>query len=209
MTAILNLNTKELNFLKDYILTKLLKKTSNVFEILLNESVNYRIRKIDNLNFSEFENLITPSDEKTQLYAVYVKCDGDIHLELLYTFHRIDAEKIASKLLGKKITTFSQLEKSTLTEIGNILSGSLFNVISNSKDFEINSSVPGFADENLMALLDTLMINFADVGDSVCNRRLSLVFERCRNSHRRESLQRVVFRRSPSSHHSPGSLCRS
>jgi len=167
MTAILNLNTKELNFLKDYILTKLLKKTSNVFETLLNESVNYRIRKIDNLNFSEFENLITPSDEKTQLYAVYVKCDGDIHLELLYTFHRIDAEKIASKLLGKKITTFSQLEKSTLTEIGNILSGSLFNVISNSKDFEINSSVPGFADENLMALLDTLMINFADVGDSV------------------------------------------
>jgi chemotaxis protein CheC len=167
MTAILNLNTKELNFLKDYISTKLLKKTSNVFEILLNESVNYRIRKIDNLNFSEFENLITPSDEKTQLYAVYVKCDGDIHLELLYTFHRIDAEKIASKLLGKKITTFSQLEKSTLTEIGNILSGSLFNVISNSKDFEINSSVPGFADENLMALLDTLMINFADVGDSV------------------------------------------
>ena len=167
MTAILNLNTKELNFLKDYILTKLLKKTSNVFETLLNESVNYRIRKIDNLNFSEFENLITPSDEKTQLYAVYVKCDGDIHLELLYTFHRIDAEKIASKLLGKKITKFSQLEKSTLTEIGNILSGSLFNVISNSKDFEINSSVPGFADENLMALLDTLMINFADVGDSV------------------------------------------
>ena len=167
MTAILNLNTKELNFLKDYILTKLLKKTSNVFETLLNESVNYRIRKIDNLNFSEFENLITPSDEKTQLYAVYVKCDGDIHLELLYTFHRMDAEKIASKLLGKKITTFSQLEKSTLTEIGNILSGSLFNVISNSKDFEINSSVPGFADENLMALLDTLMINFADVGDSV------------------------------------------
>lgn len=167
MTAILNLNTKELNFLKDYILTKLLKKTSNVFETLLNESVNYRIRKINNLNFSEFENLITPSDEKTQLYAVYVKCDGDIHLELLYTFHRIDAEKIASKLLGKKITTFSQLEKSTLTEIGNILSGSLFNVISNSKDFEINSSVPGFADENLMALLDTLMINFADVGDSV------------------------------------------
>ena len=167
MTAILNLNTKELNFLKDYILTKLLKKTSNVFETLLNESVNYRIRKINNLNFSEFENLITPLDEKTQLYAVYVKCDGDIHLELLYTFHRIDAEKIASKLLGKKITTFSQLEKSTLTEIGNILSGSLFNVISNSKDFEINSSVPGFADENLMALLDTLMINFADVGDSV------------------------------------------
>lgn len=167
MTAILNLNTTELNFLKDFMLTKLLKKTSNVFETLLNESVNYRIRKIDNLNFSEFENVISPLDKQTQLYAVYVKCDGDIHLELLYTFHKIDAEKIASKLLGKKIAKFSQLEKSTLTEIGNILSGSLFNVISNSKNFEINSSVPGFADENLMALLDTLMINFADVGDSV------------------------------------------
>lgn len=167
MIATSELETSELTALHTLMSKYLLEKSCNAFELLINEKVNYRIRKINTINFSEIEDLVPPLDERTSVYAVYVQCEGDIHLELLFSFHESDAKNISSKLLNKKINRMTKLSKSTLTEVGNILSASLFNTISNSKNYKINATVPGFANETYRSLLVTLVLNFAETSEKI------------------------------------------
>ena len=137
-------------------------KTVESLSTMLGETVDCKISKAKLLDMSELDELTPAFSDSVDMSAVYLKQTGDINVGILYYMPEKDGKKFAAKLLGlKKLGTFSKLSKSSLSETGNILSGSFFNALSNEKHCETASDIPGFAIDTFRSLLE---IPATDIG---------------------------------------------
>ena len=110
-------------------------KTVEALSTITGESVQYKIGKTILLDISELDELTPAFSEAVDMSAVYLKQTGDINVGVLYYMPEKDGKRFAAKLLGKKsLGAFTKLSKSSLSETGNILSGSFFNALSNEQD---------------------------------------------------------------------------
>jgi chemotaxis protein CheC len=130
-------------------------KTLEALSVILGEAVQYKIGKTRLLDISELDELTPAFSESVNMSAVYLKQTGDINVGVLYYMPEKDGKRFAAKLLGKKsLGTFTKLSESSLSETGNILSGSFFNALSNEQDCKTSSDVPGFAVDTFRSLLE-------------------------------------------------------
>ena len=130
-------------------------KTVEALSTITGESIQYKIGKTRLLDISELDELTPAFSETVDMSAVYLKQTGDINVGVLYYMPEKDGKRFAAKLLGKKsLGTFTKLSKSSLSETGNILSGSFFNALSNEQDCKTSSDVPGFAVDTFRSLLE-------------------------------------------------------
>ncbi len=142
-------------------------KVSSSLSMLLGESVTHKVRRIMELDSANLESLI-PVFDIIPMCSVYMKGEGDIHLALLFSLPSSMAKQFAAKLLGiKKIVKLSSLEKSSLSEAGNMLAGSFFNALSDGTGFKIDLSVPGFAIDTFKTLLEPPTLEISKLSDSV------------------------------------------
>jgi chemotaxis protein CheC len=130
-------------------------KTVEALSIILGEQVQHKIGKTTIHDLSELDEL-TPAFSDTQnMSAVYLKHTGDVNIGVLYYMPEKDGRRFAAKLLGKKrLGSFTKLGKSSLSETGNILSGSFFNALSNEHNCRTSSNAPGFAVDRFKSLLE-------------------------------------------------------
>src|SRR5574338_504035 len=137
-------------------------KTVESLSTILGESFDYKIGKTKLLSISELDELTPAFSDSVDMSAVYLRQTGDIDVGILYYMPEKDGKKFAAKLLGlKKVGTFSKLSKSSLSETGNILSGSFFNALSIEKHCKTTSAIPGFAIDTFRSLLE---IPATDIG---------------------------------------------
>jgi chemotaxis protein CheC len=130
-------------------------KTVDALSVILGEAIQYKIGKTVLLDITELDELTPAFSESINMSAVYLKQTGDINVGVLYYMPEKDGKRFAAKLLGKKnLGTFTKLSKSSLSETGNILSGSFFNTLSNEQDCKTSSDVPGFAVDTFRSLLE-------------------------------------------------------
>ena len=130
-------------------------KTVEALSVILGEAVQYKIGKTRLLDISELDELTPAFSETINMSAVYLKQTGDVNVGVLYYMPEKDGKRFAAKLLGKKnLGTFTKLSQSSLSETGNILSGSFFNALSNEHDCKTSSDVPGFAVDTFRSLLE-------------------------------------------------------
>ncbi|MEM2159704.1 MAG: hypothetical protein QXN55_01970 [Candidatus Nitrosotenuis sp.] len=130
-------------------------KTVDALGMLLGEQIQYKIGKTQILDITELDQLTPAFADGTNMSAVYLKQTGDINVGVLYYMPEIDGKKFAAKLLGKKrLGSFTKLSKSSLTETGNILSGSFFNALANDQGCKTSADIPGFALDRFMSILE-------------------------------------------------------
>ncbi len=129
---------------------------------LTNDEVKFVSIKTSELGLNEISNIIPQTEFKENDVGIYISCDGDVKLGILFHLPLADAKKLASKLTGSKTNSdLSSIGKSSLTEIGNILAASLFNALNAEKGYKITSSVPGLAIDTAEALLESPIIETA------------------------------------------------
>jgi len=139
------------------------EKTLPTFSKLLDEkssySINiYPITKWMSKNFSAKE-----YNEK--FTSIYMKnCKGDFRFGVLFLINQKNSVKISQKRIGT-IDFSQELKKSALLEVGNILTGSFFNAVSDKTDYHLMSSFPDYAIERLAILAEILEIDFAETTD--------------------------------------------
>lgn len=137
-------------------------KTIESLSTVVGESFDYKIGKTRLLDISELDELTPAFSDSINMSAVYLKQTGDIDVAVLYYMPEKDGKRFAAKLLGlKKLGVFSKLSKSSLSETGNILSGSFFNALYNEKHCKTTSDIPGFAIDTFRSLLE---IPASDIG---------------------------------------------
>lgn len=130
--------------------------------ILTNDDVKFSSIKTSELGLDEISKIVPQTEFQENDVGVYITCDGDMKLGILFHLPLDDAKKLASKLLGSE--TYSDLStegRSSLAEIGNILAASLFNTINEEIGCKIMSSVPGLAIDTVEALLESPIIETA------------------------------------------------
>ena len=129
---------------------------------LTNDEVKFVSIKTSELGLNEISNIIPQTEFKENDVGIYISCDGDVKLGILFHLPLADAKKLASILTGSKTNSdLSSMGKSSLTEIGNILAASLFNAINAEKGCKITSSIPGLAIDTAEALLESPIIETA------------------------------------------------
>ncbi|MGI0047443.1 MAG: hypothetical protein ACREBB_09715 [Nitrosotalea sp.] len=128
--------------------------------------MKYFLKKTQAITFTDLDLLISGLEEMKMMSAVYVKCEGDIHIGVLWYMLEEESKPLAAKLLGKShIKKFDKLAISSISEIGNILTASIVNAISCDTGCKMWSSVPGFAVESLRTLLEAIASDFGDQSD--------------------------------------------
>ncbi len=161
------LNQTELCSLENVLSSYITQKTSSALSSLLGESVSHTIKKT-HTETSKIGNL-KDFVKEIVLCSVFLHGGGDIRLGILYSIPEIDAKQIAAKLLCmEKIDSLDDLGKSAISEVGNIMSGSFFNALSDHTGLKVDLSTPNFAMTSFSSLLEPHASGFlCEVNDIV------------------------------------------
>jgi chemotaxis protein CheC len=123
---------------------------------------------VTDVEISKLDNIIK-SVPPEEMYAVYLKGEGDVHLGMLIFLEENDAMKLASRLLGvKTMNKLDALGRSSISEVGNILmAGSFLNALSDGTGFQVTGSVPGFAIETFRTVVQYPATDIASTSDII------------------------------------------
>ena len=158
----------------------IVQKTIPALATMLGEPVLHFLKNTQEIPIVNLDVIISNLEEMNAMSAVYVKCDGDLHMGALLYLPENKSKMLASQLLGRSIsdeleilTTSSisdELEiltTSSISEIGNILTASIINAISIDTGYKICSSVPGYAVEFFRTLLEAVVSDFGHESDTL------------------------------------------
>lgn len=135
---------------------------------ILKEPITHFLRKTQEIPIANLDLVISHLEEMNVISAVYIKCDGDIHMGVMLYLPEQESKMLATKLLGTPISSdLAGIATSSISEIGNILAASLINAISLDTGYKICSSVPGYAVEFFRTLLEAAVSDFGNQSDAL------------------------------------------
>ena len=139
-----------------------LKEVSNIgagnaataLSMMLNKKVDMSVPAVNIIKLQDIVEL----DGEEIVAGTVVRVLGDIAGNILLVFEKETSENIISKLVGSKESPDSEMGRSVLCEIANIISASYMNSIAQLTNLAIAPSVPAVAYDMLGAILTTTFI---------------------------------------------------
>lgn len=140
-----------------------LKEVSNIgagnaatsLSIMLGKKIDMSVPAV---NIIEFETLVDGSSDK-EVAGIVVRVLGDFPGSILIVFEKNVAREIISELTGSDFQEeLTEMGRSVLCEIGNILSSSYMNAIAQFTGLKVVASVPAVSDDMLSAILATTFV---------------------------------------------------
>ena len=148
-----NLNQTELCSLETILDSYVAQKTSVALSSLLGESVSHSIKRTRAK--SNLADDLKNFGKELVVCSVFLYGAGDIRLGILYSIPENDAKLIAAKLTCmEKIDSLDELGKSAISEVGNIMSGSFFNALTDHTGLKVDLSTPDFSITSVSSLLE-------------------------------------------------------
>ena len=136
-------------------------KASEALSKLIDRPVIVEIIKAEEKKIEELNPLIGPEE---MVAGVYLPVTGDLKGTSLLIFPQETACSLSDLLVGRQPGTTSklnELDKSALKELGNIISGNYFTVLSNRLKAKIIENVPNFGFGMFGAILEQIISKFA------------------------------------------------
>ena len=156
------LSTHDLKKLDQIISEFIDKKMISSLSILTNDDVKFTSIKTSELRLDEISKIVPHAEFQENDVGVYITCEGDMKLGILFHLPLENAKILASRLVGSERNSDLSTEgRSSLAEIGNILAASFFNAINEETGCKIMSSVPGLAIDTAEVLLESPIIETA------------------------------------------------
>lgn len=118
----------------------------------------------------EFKDVATLMGGEEQLMAgIYLGVEGDINGSIMFLLEQRSARHLVGKLMGMTIEgeEFTEMEKSALQEVGNIITGSYLNSLSMMTNLKIFPTIPSLAMDMAAAILSVPAIEFGVIGDNI------------------------------------------
>lgn len=166
---------EDLNKLHEVFESFLTTKTIPSLSKILDEPIEYNLRRVREVEIIDIEDIMPVFDYNVPTSAVYVKGEGDIRIGILLCMPQRDSKKLSAKLLGKsKVNTITSMGKSSISEIGNMLSASILNAIANN-GLKTESSVPGYASDTLRTLIEAVVSEIGNETNSIIITGVDLV----------------------------------
>lgn len=160
-----NSNLQKFNSILDLFIKS---KTVPSLRSILNEQITHEIKKVQEIEMQNLDSVKSSFQDVEDVTAVYVKSTGDFHIGVLLYFTEETSKKLTTKLLGNlQSDELNKITMSSISEIGNILSASVFNALSVSKSCRLDTSVPGYAVETFRTLLESVAAETGYDSDSM------------------------------------------
>ena len=135
---------------------------------MLQCKVDMKVPQVKLLNFSEVGTLV--GGEEQIMAGVYLLVEGDISGSIMFMVEKKAAHHLVSKLMGIPTVEeddFTEMEISALKEIGNIITGSYLNSLSNLTNLKIIPSYPDLCIDMAGAIMSVPAIEFGVMGDKI------------------------------------------
>jgi len=119
-------------------------------------------------------------DPELIVAGIYLPITGDVKGASILVFPKKIAYILCDELNGRKIGTtrqLSELDKSALKEVGNILCGNLLTVLSNTLKIKIVENVPEFSFDMFGAVVDQIVVQFVQKTEDVLLVEITFGFE--------------------------------
>lgn len=134
----------------------------------LSQLVNKKIdMTVPFVNIINFEDIFTNITEEKEVLGILIRVLGDCPGNILFIFEKESAKEIVEALLGSEDLLLSEMGKSALCEVGNIISGAYMNAISKFTNLSIMASVPAMAHDMLSAILSSTLIEAAQYSENI------------------------------------------
>lgn len=136
---------------------------------MLNTKIDMNVPRVEMVPFTHLPDTFGSPEEV--LAGILVQLDGDIKGMMMFLAKEESAHTLVNSLMGGMGVsgdgTFSEMELSALSEIGNIIIGAYLSAMSNLTNLKIASSVPYISIDMAGALLSVPAIEFGKLGDKV------------------------------------------
>lgn len=134
---------------------------------LLNKPVDMSVPNVRLLPFEEVADIVGGAEQI--VIAVFLRVEGDAPGNMFFIMQEQYAHQLKKQLLsGEHLDddTNSELEMSTLCEIGNILAGSYLSSLADLTKLQLQPSVPVVAHDMAGAILSYGIMQYGEMGDS-------------------------------------------
>ncbi|MEF2244541.1 MULTISPECIES: chemotaxis protein CheC [unclassified Paenibacillus] len=134
---------------------------------LLNKPVDMAVPKVSLLPFEEVAERVGGSEKI--VIAVFLRVEGEAPGNMFFIMDDHAADRLLMHLLVQEARTegsYSEMELSTLCEIGNILAGSYLSSLADFTQLALQPSVPLIAHDMAGAILSYGLMQYGEMGDS-------------------------------------------
>ena len=131
---------------------------------LLNKKIDMSVPSV---NIIDFEDVFANFTDEKEVLGILIRVLGDTPGNILFIFEKDAASEIVEALIGSSDMLLSEMGKSALCEVGNIISGAFMNAISKFTNLSIMASVPAMSHDMLGAVLSSTMIETAQFSENI------------------------------------------
>ncbi len=136
---------------------------------VLQKKVDMKVPHVDLMEFKEVGRWL--GGEDTIMAGVYLLVEGDITGSMMFLSKRETAKFMVNQLMmgmgHPDQEDFDEMELSALSELGNIMTGSYLNALSDLTHLKIYPSTPEIKIDMAGAILSAPAIEFATLGDKI------------------------------------------
>ncbi|KXS41900.1 MAG: chemotaxis protein CheC [Candidatus Frackibacter sp. T328-2] len=141
---------------------------ATAFSQILEQKIDMSVPEVSILPLNEVPEILGGPD--TLIAGILVKVVGDASGKILFALEEESADRLTNMLLDERLALESEnktekIENSTLEEMGNILTNSYLNALSQMTDFSLLPSVPALAFDMAGAILEVAFLQVGHIGD--------------------------------------------
>ncbi|MEZ0537789.1 chemotaxis protein CheC [Caldicellulosiruptoraceae bacterium PP1] len=133
---------------------------------MIGKRIDMNVPTVKMIDITEVPEILGGAD--IPIVGILLNLEGDIEGFILLVLSQASAHVLVNMLLGKSLNgyeEFTEIEKSALQEIGNILAGSYLTALSKLTNFTMSQSVPQLAEDMAGAILSFPALQFSESGD--------------------------------------------
>lgn len=132
---------------------------------LLSKKIYMSVPKVRIIDFKDIATIL--GGEEELIVGIYLNLKEDIEGNIMFTIDMKSATNLLKMLLDREVEELDEISISALSEVGNILSSSYVNALSELTGLKIAVSVPSIAIDMAGAILSVPAIQFGLISDKV------------------------------------------
>ncbi len=135
---------------------------------LLQCKVDMKVPQVKLLEFKNVGAMI--GGEEQIMTGIYLGVEGDVTGSIMFLMEKVTAKHLVSKMMMGMESggdQFNEMEMSALMEVGNIITGSYLNSLSDMTRLKIYPTIPSIATDMAGAILSVPAIEFGVYGDRI------------------------------------------
>ncbi|UVI32520.1 chemotaxis protein CheC [Paenibacillus spongiae] len=134
---------------------------------LLDKPVDMKVPTVSLIPFEQVADKVGGFEQV--VVAIYLRVEGDAPGNMFFLIHEDSAKKLLKNLLSIDVqedASYSEMEFSALSEIGNILAGSYLSSLADFTRLSMSPTVPAIAVDMAGAILSYGLMQYGEMGDS-------------------------------------------